>query len=272
MTSHPAARLMPLIRGWIARRLSGAPFSARMRHSIPPVIPMRFAVALALALSAWPSFASPSDPAQVLVDSFVRTLTSGNPKAFLAIAESNSSTQWFWEDLDHKECVVVRGYRFTAESASRLRLEIDASASSKGAAHKQIPLPSAWILDVTCDAQQCRLQGLETEEHRAARLYAEVPPADAAALEVCPGLDPLVFAHDLAGYVEQVPPLIHAPEASRMLFVHALEAARQADDRALESWIWSRAAWVVAMRGEVGLANEMTRASVAAANDSGDPD
>jgi CHAT domain-containing protein len=233
---------------------------------------MRFpALAIALFTSVSLLYGSPSDPAQTLVDSLIRTLTSGDTKALLTFAEANPDMDRFWTDVTGYECITVRGYRFTRENAGTLRLELDASAVTLGASHKQVTLPSLWIMDVACDAQRCRLLRVETEESRAARLFADAPPADENGFDICPGLDPLVFAHELA---EHVPGAAshNSPETSRMLLVHVLETARRAGDRALEAWAWVKAAPVAGVRGDHGLALELARAGLAAAEASGDPD
>src|SRR5262245_4647849 len=128
------------------------------------------AIAFALALSASSSPASPSDPAQALVDSLVRAMTSGSYSELLPIAEKGDGVNWFWGDLDRYDCVTVRSDRFARESKDTLRLEIDASATTRSAAHKPVALPSVWILKVACDVQQCRLRSAETAEQHAARL------------------------------------------------------------------------------------------------------
>jgi len=236
---------------------------------------MRFLAAFVLIFATSHSFAAPPDPARTLVDSFVRALTSDDWNEVAALGDRvDSASDRFLDFLDRYECISVRGYRFVRESPTTLRLQIDASGLSRGAAHRELPFPWAWVLEMECDAERCRLRRVETEESRVARLFIEAPPASRAKLEIGPDLDPLMVGRALADLADDMPawPGIPPAEAERVPYALALDLARQSGDLALESLVWNRLSWTWRVRQNPALAFAMAKAALAAAEASHDPD
>ena len=241
---------------------------------------MRVAVgilALLLLVASPAAAVDPTDagPRGALVQAFVRALTREDSVELMALAGEGERGNLgaLVDQLQGYECISVRGYRFAADGPETVHLQIDASARSRGAAHRELALPASWILEVDCGTDPCRLQRAETEERRAARLLVEAPPPDWTKLELCPELEPLRFAQELAEQFEAVGYQRNTIKTADVAPLSAaLTLAREWGSRSAESAIWNRAASTAAVRGQSGLALEMARASVAAADASGDAD
>jgi len=236
---------------------------------------MRFFAAVILIVSASRSFAAPADPAKTLVDSFVRALTSDDCNEIAALGERvDAEPDLFLEFLGRYECISVRSYRFVRENPTTLRLQIDASGISRGAAHRELAFPSSWFLEVECDAERCKLRRAESAEHHAARLFIEALLAGRGEMEIDPELDPMVFARELTELADLMPNWYeHLPsDAERRPYTLALEMARKSGDLALESLVWNRLSWTWRIHQNHALALTMAKAAVAAADASHDPD
>ena len=236
---------------------------------------MRLAATLIAVLSvATPTLADGLTPRARLVEAFVRGLTRDDTTEIVALAGETDLIDFsHFEDLDSLECISVRGYQFAAETADTIRVDLDASGLTRGAAHRQVALPSSWILEVDCDEERCILRRAETLETRAARLLLDAPPAEWSEEEICPDLDSKAMAWWLARqFTEVTSRQGNFMKADVAPFTVALQLARQSGDRALESRVLSQAASTAGARVKIRLALELGHATVAAAEASRDMD
>src|SRR5207247_1563616 len=91
---------------------------------------------------------------------FIAALTANDIAAFDAVAVGDATALPGLEPLrnalERYSCIQVVSYRTTVLTPNRIRIDVDATATTHGRNHNRVPFPRAWVVDLACDGR-CKL-------------------------------------------------------------------------------------------------------------------
>jgi pentatricopeptide repeat protein len=111
---------------------------------------------------------------------FVAALTANDIAAFDAItggASALESLSDVREALERYDCIEVSSYRTTVMAPNRIRIDLDATATTHGRNHGRVPFPRGWVVDLACDGK-CRVTRATRVEEFAAGELASQPSSE----------------------------------------------------------------------------------------------
>lgn len=111
---------------------------------------------------------------------FVAALTANDIAAFDTVtggANAQESLTAIREALERYDCIEVSSYRTTMMAPNRIRIDLEATAATRGRSHGRVPFPRGWVVDLACDGK-CRVTGAVPLEEYAAREVVSQPESE----------------------------------------------------------------------------------------------
>jgi CHAT domain-containing protein len=113
---------------------------------------------------------------------FVAALTANNINAFDSVAAGDATAleglSTVRNMLERYDCIQVAGYRTTVLGPNRIRIDLDATATTHGRIQGRVPFPRSWIVGLSCEGRRCRIASAAHVEDIAAADLMSRPESD----------------------------------------------------------------------------------------------
>ena len=184
---------------------------------------------------------------------FVAALTSNDIAAFDAVAFGDATAlpglSPLRDALERYDCIQVASYRTTALAPNRIRIDLDATATTHGRNHDRGAFPRAWVIDLACRGA-CRVVSAARAEDLAAAELMSRPERD---WRLCPADTDVaegVFVGELSNHIGE----IRNAALRNRAYDFVLERAAATGDIVVQVWCLGSVALIQRSNGDVAAA------------------